>query len=69
MWDTSGNHQFRDLLPSYLKQAHGVIVVFDITDEESYKAIEDYYKLLDANVEEKVPRLLVGTKSDRLEAR
>ena len=54
------------MLPSYLKQAHGVVVVFDTTNEDSYKAIDTYNELLESNVSEKVPRLLVGTKSDKI---
>lgn len=31
LWDTAGQERFKSLIPSYLKDAHLAIVVFDLT--------------------------------------
>ena len=32
LWDTAGQERFKSLIPSYLKDAHLAIVVFDLTN-------------------------------------
>ena len=31
VWDTSGSEKFMPLLPEYLKEAHGVVITYDVT--------------------------------------
>lgn len=33
LWDTAGQQRFKSLIPSYLKDAHLAIVVFDLTSK------------------------------------
>ena len=33
MWDTAGQERFKALIPSYLKNAHSIILTFDITND------------------------------------
>ena len=33
IWDTAGQERFKTITSSYYKGAHGIIIVFDITDE------------------------------------
>ena len=33
LWDTAGQERFKCLIPSYIKQAHVVIVVYDVTSK------------------------------------
>ena len=35
VWDTAGQERFRALTASYYRGAHGVIVVYDVTDQAS----------------------------------
>ena len=37
IWDTAGQERFRTICTSYYRGAHGVVVVYDITDEKSFK--------------------------------
>ena len=39
IWDTAGQERFRTITQSYYRSAHGVIVVYDITNEESFEHI------------------------------
>lgn len=31
MWDTAGSERFKSLIPTYLRNAHAIILTFDIT--------------------------------------
>lgn len=35
LWDTAGQERFRALTPSYYKDAHAVVLVYDVTNRES----------------------------------
>eukprot|EP00929_Paragymnodinium_shiwhaense_P038578 TRINITY_DN20369_c0_g1_i5.p1 TRINITY_DN20369_c0_g1~~TRINITY_DN20369_c0_g1_i5.p1 ORF type:complete len:158 (-),score=12.18 TRINITY_DN20369_c0_g1_i5:186-659(-) len=45
LWDTAGQERFRSLIPSYIRDSSGAIVVYDITNRSSFlntaKWIED----------------------------
>ena len=61
--DTSGQERFRSISQNFYRGAHGIIFVFDITNEESFKEIDRW--LLDANdVNTNCKRILVGNKID-----
>jgi Ras-related protein Rab-1A len=42
VWDTAGQERFKSILTSYYKGAHGVIVVFDITDKASFQNVVNW---------------------------
>ena len=35
IWDTAGQERFRSLIPSYLKDAHCALIIFDVTSRNS----------------------------------
>lgn len=37
LWDTAGQERFKSLIPSYLKDAHLSIVVFDLTSTSRFR--------------------------------
>jgi small GTP-binding protein len=64
VWDTAGQEMYRSLVPVYLREARAVILVFDLTEEESFKGLGDWYTLLNDTLSETVPVYLIGNKSD-----
>ena len=44
IWDASGQEQFKNLTSSYYKGADGFIVVYDITDRDSFNAVHTWMR-------------------------
>lgn len=68
LWDTAGQERFRGLAPIYFRQANGIIVVFDATDEVTFaNACEKWIPMARANTgleDEHVCVVLVANKVD-----
>ncbi len=47
IWDTAGQERFKTITASYYKGAHGIILVYDITDRQSFKDIENWLAEVD----------------------
>ena len=41
IWDTAGQERFRTITSSYYRGAHGIIVVYDTTDSETFEHVRD----------------------------
>ena len=62
--DTLGLEKFNSIGAYYIKQCHGFMFVYDISDLEGLNSIKKWKKLIDDNSSEDKPILLVGNKSD-----
>ncbi len=61
-WATAGPERFRTITSSYYRGAHGIIVVFDVTDQESFNNVKQWLNEIDRYANENVNKLLVGNK-------
>jgi small GTP-binding protein len=43
IWDTGGSERYRSMAPMYLRDAHAVIAVYDITSSQSFQELEDVW--------------------------
>ena len=41
-WDTAGQERYRTITSSIYKRADGIIIVYDITDKDSFEALRGW---------------------------
>ena len=46
MWDTSGEERYRALASVWYRHAMGALVVFDLTDADSFKSVPNWIEVL-----------------------
>jgi len=64
VWDTAGQERFRTITNSYYRGAHGILLVYDITDRQSFLDISNWQKEIEHHAKSNVIRVLIGNKCD-----
>jgi Ras-related protein Rab-1A len=69
IWDTAGQEKFRNINSSYYKGANGILVVYDITNKETFDGLNSWLIEIEKNSSKDVYKLLIGNKNDLEEKR
>ncbi len=64
IWDTAGQERFKTITAAYYKGAHGIILVYDITDRDSFNNVSSWINEVRKHAGPNVVKLLVGNKCD-----
>ena len=64
LWDTAGQEKFSTLINVYFRDLDGAMVLYDITNRNSFDNIEKWIEKISEVNKKKVPIIIVGTKSD-----
>ena len=70
IWDTAGQERFRTITQAYFRGSHGMLLVFDVGSEKTFKSIEHWMKQIDDHTNttgrDSIPPkvVLVGNKCD-----
>jgi len=64
IWDTAGQERYRSLAPMYYRGASAAIVVYDITNKDSFNGAKSWVKELQRRGDPNVVIALAGNKSD-----
>lgn len=67
IWDTAGQERYRTITNAYYKGADCIIIVFDITNRESFLSIDSWLEEVHKNVGEEVLIIIFANKSDLLD--
>ena len=66
LWDTAGEERFRSITASYYKASQGLLLMYDITNRETFDNIENWIKNITESLgqDEKYLIVLIGNKLD-----
>ena len=63
IWDTAGQERFRSLAKSFMKDADGILFVYDITNKKSFDNIKNWIKRTE-DINDSFQKIIVGNKND-----
>ncbi|XP_003246134.1 uncharacterized protein LOC100576009 isoform X1 [Acyrthosiphon pisum] len=64
IWDTAGLEQYRSLAQQYYRGAHGIFIVYDITDLNSSFKLDSWIKDVENYSDLNAVKILIGSKCD-----
>jgi small GTP-binding protein len=64
IWDLAGQDQFQRLWPDYLTDSRAGIIVFDITNRESFEHVKKWYDIIKKVALPYIVLILIGNKID-----
>ena len=64
IWDTAGQERFRNVVSTYFRGSNGILLIYDITNKDSFKNLESWLIEIEKNASENVLKILIGNKCD-----
>jgi small GTP-binding protein domain len=69
IWDTAGQEKYKSITHNFYKGANGIMIVFDLTDPQSFENVTNWLKQIKAQVGDNVSKLLLANKADLVDER
>jgi Ras-related protein Rab-8A len=66
IWDTAGQERFRTITTAYYRGAMGILLVYDVTDEQSFQNIRNWIRNIEQHAADNVDKILIGNKCDMI---
>ena len=64
LWDTAGQERFHTIAKSYYKGAHGILLIYDVTNQKSFDNVKRWVAQIKEEASSKVVVILVANKID-----
>lgn len=64
LWDTAGQERFHSLTPAFIRDALGIVLMYDVTDSKSFDAIAFWMTNIREHARLDVEIMLLGSKID-----
>ncbi|XP_073247373.1 ras-related protein Rab-8A-like [Porites lutea] len=64
IWDTAGQDRFETITSTCYRGAHGIMLVYDVTDEKSFRNIPRWIRKTEELASPDVTKMLVANKCD-----
>ena len=64
VWDTAGQERFRTITTSYYRSSQGILLVYDITDKNTFQNIRSWMAQITQHADSNVNKILIGNKCD-----
>ena len=64
IWDNQGQERFKTVLPHYYRGVHGILLVYDVTEKDSFNNLNFWLMEIEKNANKNVLKVLIGNKTD-----
>ncbi|XP_036381363.1 ras-related protein Rab-26 [Megalops cyprinoides] len=64
IWDTAGQERFRSVTQAYYRDAHALLLLYDVTNKTSFDSIQDWLTEIHEYAQQDVVLMLLGNKAD-----
>ena len=64
IWDTAGQERFRNVVASYFRGSNGILLIYDVTNRDSFKNLDNWLEVIENNASDNVLKILIGNKVD-----
>jgi small GTP-binding protein len=69
IWDTAGQEQYRSLTPVYFRSAAAALLVFDLSNRQSFEHLDDWVTSFRSSSRDRAILFLIGNKCDLTDTR
>ena len=68
IWDTAGQERYKALTKGFFRNAQGIMIVYDVTNQETFDSLKNWIQSIKDNMGndfmERVPIVIIGNKID-----